>query len=300
MKIGYPCINRRIGCTTNRTFRLNNYTPEKFLATVAANLACLQSTLQFNLQHGIHFFRISSDLIPFASHPICQVDWQTHFASELAQIGSFIHQHQIRVSMHPDQFVLLNSPNPKVLESSLAELLYHQNLLDALGVDNTAKIQIHVGGIYGDKPAALRRFVANYCNLPDGLRQRLVIENDERLYSTADCLAIHAATGIPVLFDYFHHRCLNYGEDLKAVLTATFRTWQPADGLPIVDYSSQQLGERLGKHAETIDIDDFVQFLDATRDFDFDIMLEIKDKEKSALKALAIIQDIRINLITPK
>jgi UV DNA damage endonuclease len=296
LKIGYPCINRRIGCTTNRTFRLNNYTPEKLLQTVAANLACLQSTLQFNLQQGLKFFRISSDIIPFASHPICQVNWQNHFATELAQLGAFIRQHNMRVSMHPDQFVLLNSPNPKVYESSLAELLYHQNFLDALGVDYSAKIQIHVGGIYGDKIAAIQRFIENYRHLPAELRQRLVIENDERLYSAADCLQIHSATDVPILFDYFHHRCLNQGEKLQLLLNAVFQTWQAADGLPIVDYSSQQPGERLGKHAATLDADDFSQFLTATRVFDFDIMLEIKDKERSALQALEIAQRVRPDL----
>jgi UV DNA damage endonuclease len=296
LKIGYPCINRRIGCTTNRTFRLNNYTPEKLFQSAAANLACLQSTLQFNLQQGLKFFRISSDIIPFASHPVCQVNWRNHFAAELAQIGTFIRQHNMRVSMHPDQFVLLNSPNPKVFESSLMELLYHQNFLDALGVNNTAKIQIHVGGIYGDKTAAMHRFVENYRHLPAELRQRLVIENDERLYSVADCLQIHEATNVPIVFDYFHHRCLNRNENLEKLLNDLFQTWEAADGLPIVDYSSQQPGERFGKHAATLDTNDFSQFLTATRPFDFDIMLEIKDKEKSALQALEIAQKVRPEL----
>jgi len=291
MRIGYPCLNRSIGCTPSRTFRLASYSEERLKKTVEENLVCLEKILDFNATHGMLFFRITSDIVPFASHPVCTFPWQKHFAEEFVRIGAFIHDHAFRISMHPDQFVLLNTPDPLVLEKSIADLRYQVAVLDLMGLDQTAKVQIHVGGIYGDKPAAIDRFVEQYMQLNNPIRRRLVIENDERLYSASDCLAIHKRTGVPVLFDFFHHSVLNNREHPDDLFSAISRTWKNVDGIPMIDYSSQQEGKRPGAHAETIDTDDFSRFLSLTKPYDFDLMLEIKDKEKSARAALSTARD---------
>ena len=157
-------------------------------------------------------------------------------------------------------------------------------------VDSTAKIQIHVGGVYGDKQAAIARFVDRYKSLDPSLRRKLVIENDDRLFSLKDCLSVHERTTIPIIFDVFHHQCLNEGETLTMGLELASQTWKKSDGLPMVDYSSQQLGHRPGTHAQSIDLVLFQEFLNQTEGLDFDIMLEIKDKEKSGLKALEVLK----------
>jgi UV DNA damage endonuclease len=257
--------------------------------TVASNLACLQRILQYNVQHAMLFFRITSDLIPFASHDVCTFKWQEIFADTFGIIGQFITEHAFRISMHPDQFVLLNSPKEQVLDNSIRELSYHADVLDLLDLDTTAKIQIHVGGVYGDKAGSVERFITRYNTLPQKIRRRLVIENDERLYSSADCMEIHERTGIPVLFDAFHFSCYNNGERLRDAIEGTAGTWSEHDGIPMVDYSSQQKGKRPGTHAQSIDLRDFKNFLKETGGLDFDIMLEIKDKEHSALKAVTAI-----------
>ena len=195
--------------------------------------------------------------------------------------------------MHPDQFVLINSLSEKIFSSSVRELVYHAEVLDLMGMDASGKIQIHVGGVYGDRDESLKRFVSRYRELPSAVRKRLVIENDDRLYSAADCLRIHESTGIPVVFDVFHYRCKNDGEDLADILRKAAATWGKNDGVLIVDYSSQAKDKRVGSHAESIDTEDFRSFLKATRGIDFDIMCEIKDKEKSALKALRIAFELR-------
>jgi UV DNA damage endonuclease len=159
-----------------------------------------------------------------------------------------------------------------------------------MGLDTTAKIQIHVGGVYGDKSAGMDRFVRRYDLLDTALRRRLVIENDERLYSVADCLDLHERTGVPVLFDAFHHSLNNNGERVSELLGQISAGWDDADGIPMVDYSSQEPGKRVGSHAEHIDEEDFAIFIGKTRGFDLDIMLEIKDKEASAARALAALQ----------
>jgi UV DNA damage endonuclease len=288
LRIGYPCINRSIGCTASGTFRLASYSEQRLKETVKQNLACLEKILQYNCEHGMLFFRITSDLVPFASHPICTYPWQEHFAEDFGRIGNYIRQHGFRISMHPDQFVLLNAPDPAVFRRSIADLVYQTQVLDLMGLDPTAKVQIHVGGVYGDKPLSMERFVKKYELLDPAITNRLVIENDERLYSVADCLDIHERTGIPVLFDVFHHALHNNREPVNDLIHALSLTWKTVDGIPMVDYSTQQAGKRAGAHAEHIDEEDFRDFLAMTHPADHDIMLEIKDKEKSALAALAI------------
>ena len=118
----------------------------------------------------------------------------------------------------------------------------------------------------------------------------MVIENDDRIFSFQDCLFLHSKTNIPLLFDVFHHSVLNNKESIKNILEKQNKTWKNIDGIPMVDYSSQKLGFRAGSHAEKIDLKDFESFLKQSKPYDFDIMLEIKDKETSAKKALKIVE----------
>ncbi len=286
MRIGYPCINRTIGCSANRTFRLASYSDERLFSTAKCNLACLQKILHWNREHGILFFRITSDLVPFASHPACMAHWQRDLANDFAKAGSFIRKSGMRISMHPDQFIVLNAPDPDIVARSIAELTYHAEVLDLMELPATAKIQLHVGGVYGDKEKSVARFVRVYETLDPGIRRRLVIENDDRRFTAADCLSIHERTGIPVLFDVFHHACNNTGEDTREMLRRVQKTWRKRDGILMADYNSQHPAKRPGGHADHIDATDFRRFLDLSRPHDMDIMLEIKDKEKSALVAV--------------
>jgi len=190
MKIGYPCINRSVGCTANSTFRLANYSESNLIEKVTNNLDCLNKILRYNVDNDLLFFRISSDLIPFASHPVCTFNWQEYFKERFQDVGNIIIENEIRISMHPDQFVLINSNNESIVSKSILDLKWHCEVLDLMGLNETAKVQIHVGGVYGDKRSAMGRFVDNYEKLPDFIKRRLAIENDERLYSLKDCLSV--------------------------------------------------------------------------------------------------------------
>jgi UV DNA damage endonuclease len=306
MKIGYPCINNSISRNSPSTFRLASYSEHKLAQTIEGNLIHLNQILKYNVKNNLLFFRISSDLIPFASHPICELNWCKHFQTEFVQIGDFIKKHNIRISMHPDQFVILNSPNCKIVENSINELKYHCRVLDAMRLDKTAKVQIHIGGVYGNKVEAINRFTRIFNDssrlIDNAIKKRLVIENDDRLYSLKDCLSINQETSIPIVFDSFHHELLNNEEPIRIALEKAMSTWKMSrDGFPIVDYSSQnsvkgkENKRRKGKHAERIDLILFKKFLEETQNLDFDIMLELKDKEKSALKALDV---KRTNIVT--
>jgi UV DNA damage endonuclease len=287
MRIGYPCINRTIGCTANSTFRLKSYSQSRLKQTIRNNLECLQKILQFNIEHGLLFFRISSDLVPFASHPANKFNWQKHFKQEFEAIGEYIRKNKIRISMHPDQFTLINSVKEDIFERSKKELKYHADLLDLLKLDASAKIQIHVGGVYGDKKKSMERFVKRYEIIDDAIRQRLVIENDDRLYDLSNCLQINRQTKIPVLLDVFHHKLNNKAQIGTEYFELAAKTWElKTDGVPMVDYSSPKPNGLPQQHSETIDLRSFSEFLKQTEPFDFDIMLEIKDKEKSAIQAI--------------
>jgi UV DNA damage endonuclease len=192
--------------------------------------------------------------------------------------------------MHPDQFIVLNSPDPKIVNRSMAELEYHVQILNLMNLDNTTKIQLHTGGVYKDKQKSMKRFVKNYEKLSKKITDRLVIENDGRSYGVKDCFKLNELIGLPILFDYYHHEILNNKEELNDVLRDVETTWNKKDGIPMVDYSSQKLNERTGAHAEHIEMYDFSLFLLKTYPFDFDLMLEIKDKESSALKALELLK----------
>lgn len=208
--------------------------------------------------------------------------------------------------MHPDQFIVLNSPNEKIVQNSINELIYQCKLLDAMRLDETAKVQIHVGGVYGNKLKAIDRFIKTYNHslqlLDCSIKRRLVIENDDHLYGIEDCLCIYQQTGLPIVFDSFHHECYGDSRDvlIRDPLKRAILTWKKnKDGLPMVDYSNQDIAitsndghpmVRKGKHTATLDPIPFKKFLKQTEGLDFDIMLEIKDKEKSALKALDLVR----------
>ncbi|UCG84126.1 MAG: UV DNA damage repair endonuclease UvsE [Dehalococcoidia bacterium] len=291
MKIGYPCINLSLDCKGDRTFRLKSYSEERLVETVDNNLNCLFEILRFNVAHNLLFFRITSDLVPFASHPICKFDWQSHFHNKFQEIGNYIRTNDIRISMHPDQFTLINSPDKGVFERSLQELIYHAHVLDLMELNTSAKIQLHIGGVYKDKITSINRFVERFNELPDLVSKRLVIENDDRSYTLQDCLEVSSITDIPILLDSFHHEVKNSGESQAEAVSLASSTWRQEDGILMIDYSYQHGDGRRGAHSYTMNVDHFTQFLDITKSYDFDIMLEIKDKEKSALKAVEAAKD---------
>ena len=300
MKIGYPCVNEAMDCSAANTFRLASYSEERLLAAVTANLACLHRMLEWNVAQGLLFFRMGSGIVPFGSHEINTFPWQARFADAFREIGDYIKANNLRVSFHPDQFVVLNSPSPDIVQRSIQELVYQGSMLDLMGLDGTAKLQIHVGGLYGERELAISRFAAVHATLPKAVKARVVVENDDRLFPLRDCLHLHELTGVPILFDNFHHECLNHGEPMAEALRLAAATWHPTrDGVPMMDYSSQALGERKGKHTDDLVDDLFRGFLTNLHGLDMDLMLEIKNKEASALRAVAILRELGLSAPAP-
>lgn len=300
MNIGYACLALAVPDTTIRTCRLANANHERLLEISKDNLQALERLLIYSSKRNIRLFRISSDMIPFASSDKVNIPWQKHFKQELSTLGQFARNNHIRLSMHPGQYTVLNSPDSKVHEQAVAELCYHADFLTALGMGSDCKLILHVGGVYGDKDRAKARFVERAKDLDKRIKDRLVIENDERCFHIADVLEISAKTGLPVVFDNLHHRInppLASGTDLDWICRA-LGTWKDMDGQPKIHYSQQALGQRLGAHTQTIAAPEFLTFYQALGERVAtenslktpDIMLEVKDKNISAVKLIACLQ----------
>lgn len=286
MSIGYACLNIGTPNTNIRSLMQRNATPEKLTEVTAHNLEALEKIVDYNIANDIRLYRISSDLIPFGSSPVNTIDWPEIHKEAFDLIGTKIRKSDMRVSLHPRQYTVLNSPTENVVERAIADLVYHEKILTALGTDTTNKIVLHVGGIYGDKEAALERFAKNFQNLPENVQKRLIIENDDRLYNIEEVLKLANRLQIPAVYDNLHH-AINpppTGKDDRHWIAETVKTWKASDGNQKIHYSQQAPGKRPGAHTDTIDLETFLTFHEQLEDKQIDIMLEVKDKNLSAIK----------------
>lgn len=227
-----------------RSCILKTATPENLLEISRHNLKYLGCLVGYCRQMGLPLFRISSDVIPFASHPEVNFDWQHLLKNELSELAAEIagkpYEMPIRVSMHPGQYTVLNSPHAGVVERAKEDLIFHANFLDVLGTPLSNKIVLHVGGAYGEKRAALDRFVGAFQTLPENVKNRIILENDERCFAIDDVLELCATLRIPAIFDVFHHSILHpkTGE-MQDWLKKAGKTWGAGDGRQKIHYSQQ-------------------------------------------------------------
>jgi len=275
IRLGYPCENLTLGATTNRTLRLAHLAEERVREKVAENLRDLERILRFNASHGFALFRIGQHLIPFASHPLFPYPWEGAHKEELSRLGALAKSLGQRLSMHPGPYVNPGSRDPGVVERSLAELRYSARVLSLLGAEDGVLV-LHLGGVYGEREGALRRFVENLRGEREVLRF-LALENDERLWGVEEVLEAAEALGVPVVVDTLHH-ALNPGRlSLGEALRLAFSLWRSR---PKVHLSSQDPTKRPGAHAFQVAREDWERLLSALPG-PADVMLEAKGKEKA-------------------
>lgn len=257
-------------------------------------------------KHGIGMYRMSSDLAPYATHPDMP---QFHAmvgesASELKAIGERAKALDIRLSFHPSQFVVLNSPDPALVARSIWDLTSQAEMLDLMELGPDAVMVIHVGGTYGDRPTGNARWVETWQTLPEPVRRRLVLEHDDLRFSAADILWIHAHTGVRLIFDHQHFWCFNpEGLDLRDTVVRVLRTW-PDHVQPKIHFSSPRTEMREMKrrdkqskklktvtmapvwtgHADFVQPFEFITFMRSVQDLDFDVMLEAKAKDLALIR----------------
>lgn len=288
MNIGYACLALGVPGGEMKNCILKNASEERLLSLIQHNLGALNTLIDYNIRNGIKVFRISSGLIPFGSSLAAELPWQDLCADLLSTIGCKIREAGMRVSMHPGQYTVLNSPNLEVAERAVKDLQYHAKVLDSLQLGPEHKIVLHLGGVYGDKRQAIHGFVSRYEDLSTAVRNRLVLENDDRLFNIEDVLKTALTAGIPVVYDNLHNAINPADEsctDLDWIIKCG-ETWTREDGSQKIHYSQQHPGKRSGAHSDFIEIDPFLEFYNLLPKTDIDIMLEVKDKNVSALKCL--------------
>lgn len=292
MSIGYACLLVGAPGTVLSSCNAKTATEEKLRTVIAHNIKALDQIMEYNHKNDIHLFRISSDIIPFGSHPVNQLHWWEEYQEELFALGEKIRAYQIRVSMHPGQYTVLNSPNEEVVSRSIEDLIYHDRFLHALGMGTTSKLVLHIGGVYGDKKSAAERFVRNVARLPESVQSRLILENDDKSYTIEDVLAIAEQTGSPVVFDNLHHAINPPEQSLSDTewMVRCHKTWKEADGRSKIHYSQQEPGVNVGAHSRTIRVSEIVDYYTRIPE-NTDIMLEVKDKNLSAIKCIQLLEN---------
>jgi UV DNA damage endonuclease len=254
------------------------------------NLRSTLRLLEHNRAHGVRIYRFSSKIIPLATHPaLSEWDYISDFSKELAAVGVFVKEHKIRVSFHPDQYTLLNSPHEKVFHDSLTDLEYHCRLLEAMGLDNRARIIIHIGGGYGDKKSSSDRFMANWSRIPMHVAGRLVLENDDKIYTPNDVLHICSSLNLSMVLDIHHYKCNNEGENMADILPAVYSTWEGACLPPKFHISSPRSRDGCRSHHDYVNPDDLYPFLKLAREFnqDIDVMVEAKQKDRAMFQLVS-------------
>ena len=204
------------------------------------SLEHLDSVLDYLIEHRIDMYRLASDIAPYATHPDLPRfhDQVAESHAELAAFGARARAAGIRLSFHPSQYMLLNSPDDGLTERSIADLSVQAEILDRMGLDDEAVMVTHVGGVYDDHQASRARWIAGWERCPEHVRRRLVLEHDDLRFSAADVLWLHERTGVRLIFDHQHFWCLNPERlDMRDTLERVLATW-PAGVRPKIHFSS--------------------------------------------------------------
>ena len=305
LNIGYACINMQLSypkqygnkpkdkpITTNRSMirrtfdtRGVQYASEKTLL----NVKDLDTIIDWNIMYGYKFFRITSNLAPWKSEydwsdmpHIKDIKWYLH------SIGVKALTHEVRLTSHPGPFNVLTSPHEHVVKNCVNDLTNHGDVFDMMNLSRTPynKINIHIGGVYGDKQSAMDRFCKNFELLPNSVKTRLTVENDDKasMYSVQDLYdGVYKRIGIPIVFDYHHHR-FNTGDlTEREALELAISTW-PDDIVPVVHYSESRSKEQLNESIKPQAHSDYVYDYIDTYGNNVDIMIEAKHKELAVKK----------------
>ena len=302
MNLGYACINMNLSnpkqfgsdkekITTNRSMIKRTFQEKgvEYVSELALqNVIDLNHIIKWNEQHNIKFFRMSSEIFPWAS----EYKWEDLPDIKMIKVwlenaGLMAEEYGQRLTSHPGPFNVLVSPNPKVVDNTITDLSIHGDIMDFMGLSRTPynKINIHCNGVYGDKKSALDRFCKNFERLPENVQTRLVVENDDKasMYSVKDLYeGIHKKIGIPITFDYHHYKFNTGGQTEQEALELAMSTW-PNGIVPAVHYSESRAEHLLDESIKPQAHSDIINDLPNTYGKEVDVMVEAKSKELSIL-----------------
>lgn len=286
VRLGYVALSKALDdVTTSSTITYTNYinknyNTSKLLEITKNNLDSLYEIIKYNVKNNFHFYRLTSKLVPLATHDKVDFDYITPLLNEYKKIGKLINDNNIRVDTHPDQYAVLNSMDSKIVKNTVEILEYHYKIMDAIGIKDKIII-LHVGSSACGKKASITRFINNFNKLPDHIKKCIAVENDDKVYNIKDVLELCHKINVPMVLDYHHFICNNEKEDINDYLKEIIDTW---DGkLPKMHFSSpkSKLKKEFRSHSDYINKECFIKFINILKkqDKDIDIMLEAKAKD---------------------
>lgn len=291
IRLGYACITETLNLNTSTNYTYTNYIKEKDLEKldniIKKNLEGLKEILNYNLKNNIHFYRLSSKLIPLATKEDVKFNYIDKYKNEYKKISDIIYKGKMRVDFHPDQFCVLNSVKKDVVNNSIEILKYHYNILDSLKIKDKVLI-LHIGSNVFGKENSLSRFIKNYNLLPKNIKDSIVIENDDKIFNIEDCLYLNKKLGIPIVLDYHHHICNSNEIDLYKYIDKIFSTWKTIN--PKIHFSSpkSKLKKEFRSHNDYINSEVFIDFIERIKylNYDIDIMIEAKKKDEAMFRLI--------------
>jgi UV DNA damage endonuclease len=268
---------------------------EKLIKVAKQNIMNTFRALHFNVGHEIPLYRMSSSIIPLATHPEVDFDYLMIFREQLKEIGDFVKKHNLRVSFHPNQFTLFTSDKKQITANAVLDMEYHYNILDTMGIAANSFINIHVGGAYGDKKTAVERFYENIKQLPLHIKLQMTLENDDKTYTATETLEVCEHENIPLIFDYHHHLANRSEEPLGDLLPKIYETWKNTPLNPKIHISSPRSEKEFRSHSDFVDVEFIKPFFEVAKsiDKDVDIMIEAKQKDKALLQLVEDLSKIR-------
>lgn len=286
VRLGYVALSKALDdVTTSSTITYTNYinknyNTSKLLEITKNNLDSLYEIIKYNVKNNFHFYRLTSKLVPLATHDKVDFDYITPLLDEYKKIGKLINGNNIRVDTHPDQYAVLNSMDSKIVKNTVEILEYHYKIMDAIGIKDKIII-LHVGSSACGKKASITRFINNFNKLPDHIKKCIAVENDDKVYNIKDVLELCHKINVPMVLDYHHFICNNEKEDINDYLKEIIDTWNGK--LPKMHFSSpkSKLKKEFRSHSDYINKECFIKFINILKkqDKDIDIMLEAKAKD---------------------
>jgi UV DNA damage endonuclease len=263
---------------------------DELKAKIIQNLKDVLTMMDWNEKHGIKLFRLSSELFPHKSNPKV-VDYSFDFAIDLLkEIGEKSKKYKQRLTFHPGQYNVVGTPNRQSFLQTISDLKYHADVLDLMGLDHNSVMVVHGGGIYDDKEKTIERWCEQYQELPENVRNRLVLENCEKCFSIIDCLRVSKMINIPVVFDTHHFECykdLHPKEDFNEpayYMSDILESWKRRGIKPKFHISEQGAGRR-GHHSDYIEtIPEYLLEIPLKYGVNIDIMIEAKMKEQAIFR----------------
>ena len=288
IRLGYACISKTLDITSSHTITYTNYEKtrnkeEKLIEITNKNLNNLEEILKYNIKNNIHFYRMSSKIIPLATHPNVKQNLLNIFKEKLEHIGNIIKENNLRVDIHLDEYCVLNSTNPNIVNSTINIIKFYKNMLKTMNIESY--MILHIGSRAFGIEKSITRFINNFKKLDEKSKNMIILENDDKVFKIEDVLKICKTLNIPMVLDYHHYKC-NKVEPLEHHIKEIINTWNNIT--PKMHISSKKNNKEFRSHHDYIDINDFIELINIlkTQTKNIDIMIEAKQKDMALFKLI--------------